>query len=322
MKIVIIGPGEMRIPPKSWGAVEILIDDYRKTLQKLGNEVYIVNSKDPNVMAFVCNSIKPDVVHIQYDNHVGIAEYLDCDFIIATSHYGYLEHPQKWSSGYSDIFWGFVNSKAKIFCLSKGIKDMYKKAGVPDERLFVVPNGVRTDLFSFKSTCKFPDRSLCLGKIDFRKRQHILQDIESLWFVGNYEDNRFRKNHERWLGPWKKTELYENLTDYSNLVLLSDGEAHPLVCMEALSSGLGLVVSEAASANLDTTRDFIDVIPNEQMNNLDYIEKIIETNRKKSNSLREEIRKYAIEFHDWNFVIKNKYMNLIENLTKEGPCLT
>ena len=42
----------------------------------------------------------------------------------------------------------------------------------------------------------------------------------------------------------------KNLTHYGNLVLLSDGEAHPLVCMEAFAAGLGVVVTEWGKANL------------------------------------------------------------------------
>ena len=35
MKICIVGPGIMPIPPTGWGAVEILIWDYKETLEKL-----------------------------------------------------------------------------------------------------------------------------------------------------------------------------------------------------------------------------------------------------------------------------------------------
>ncbi|MEC8578098.1 MAG: hypothetical protein VXY41_01675, partial [Pseudomonadota bacterium] len=49
--------------------------------------------------------------------------------------------------------------------------------------------------------------------------------------AGNIADERFDKT-KNYLGEWSKKYLYENLTHYGNLVLLSDGEAHPLVCME------------------------------------------------------------------------------------------
>ena len=37
MKIVLIGPGIMPIPPTGWGAVEILVWDTKIALEKLGH---------------------------------------------------------------------------------------------------------------------------------------------------------------------------------------------------------------------------------------------------------------------------------------------
>ena len=47
MKIVIVGPGIMPIPPSGWGAVEILIWDSKVALEKLGHTVEIVNTQSP-----------------------------------------------------------------------------------------------------------------------------------------------------------------------------------------------------------------------------------------------------------------------------------
>ena len=44
MKIALIGPGIMPIPPPGWGAVEILIWDYYKELTAQGHEVVIINT--------------------------------------------------------------------------------------------------------------------------------------------------------------------------------------------------------------------------------------------------------------------------------------
>ena len=43
MKIALIGPGIMPIPPPGWGAVEILIWDYYNELQLAGHDVVIIN---------------------------------------------------------------------------------------------------------------------------------------------------------------------------------------------------------------------------------------------------------------------------------------
>lgn len=310
MKICIVGPGTMPIPPKGWGAVEILIDDYRKTLINLGHQVEIVNTRNPSFIVALVNALNPDFVHVQYDEHVNVIPHLNCKNIAITSHYGYLEQPHRWDPSYRNIFWGFVNTTAKIFCLSPGIRDVYSKAGISDERLYVVPNGVRTDLFKFDKECKYSDRTLYLAKVDPRKRQSKLQNIENLYFAGNCIDNEFNTNSPRYLGEWDKEKLYNNLTEYANLALLSDGEAHPLVCLEAMSAGLGLVLSECATANLDLNKTFIDVIPESRIGDTEFIAKVLEENRKKSVTQREQIREYAKEF-DWKNIISKIYIKSI-----------
>ena len=48
MKIGLIGPGIMPIPPPGWGAVEVLIWDYYNSLTKLGHNVVIINKMRSN----------------------------------------------------------------------------------------------------------------------------------------------------------------------------------------------------------------------------------------------------------------------------------
>ena len=48
MKIGLIGPGIMSIPPEGWGAVEILIWDYYNELKKQGINVKIINKLRKN----------------------------------------------------------------------------------------------------------------------------------------------------------------------------------------------------------------------------------------------------------------------------------
>lgn len=313
MKICIIGPGILTIPPTGWGAVEILIDDYRKNLEKLGHEVFIVNTKIPQHIVGITNALNPDFVHIQYDDFAHIIPYIECKNIAITSHYGYIEQPDRWDSSYRKIFWDFVNSDAKLFCLSPGIAEIYRKANVPEDRLFVTPNGVRTDLFRYTDKPKYPERSMYLAKIDYRKRQHVYQNIPDLYFAGGCHDNRFDTSNPRYLGHWNKSVLYNSLTDYANLVLLSDGEAHPLVCMEALASGLGLVISECSSANLDLSLSFIDVIPDEKLDDIEFVSDTIKKNREVSVTNRLKIREYANSNHSWKTVV-SKFNNVIEGL--------
>lgn len=313
MKICIVGPGILPIPPKGWGAVEILIDDYRKCLESLGHEVDIINTKDMRLAALLINSLKPSFVHIQYDEHVDLAKDLNCKHIAMTSHFGYLENKSKWHNDYKRFFTKACISDVHMFCLSPGIAEVYRDACVDDSKLHVVHNGVRTDLFNFREECKRPNDSLYLAKVDERKRQFHFMGIENLFFAGRIADSRFPQQHPRHLGEMSKDYLYSNLTDFSNLVLLSDGEAHPLVCMEALASGLGLVISECAAANLDLSLPFIDVIKEEDVYNIDHVSKIISKNREVSNSMRKEIRDYSLTF-DWKNVVKNIYVPKMESI--------
>ena len=157
-----------------------------------------------------------------------------------------------------------------------------------------------------------------LAKIDYRKRQHVYQNIPDLYFAGGCHDDRFNTDNPRYLGHWSKSTLYDSLTDYANLVLLSDGEAHPLVCMEALSAGLGLVISEPAAANLDLDLPFIDVIPNDKLDDVSYVEKTIINNRKISISNRNKIREYAVNNHNWENVVENIYVASINSFCERG----
>ena len=160
---------------------------------------------------------------------------------------------------------------------------------------------------------QYPERSIYLAKIDYRKRQHMFQGIDSLWFAGNLADNRFNPQ-KNYLGEWSKEVLFKNLTDYGNLVLLSDGEAHPLVCMEALAAGLGVVVTEWGKANLDVDKEFITIIPEKKISDLEFIEDAIIKNREYSVAHREEIIKYAEQF-EWKEVIKKHYIPAVKSLT-------
>jgi glycosyltransferase involved in cell wall biosynthesis len=312
MKISIIGPGIMPIPPLGWGAVESLIWDYKTELEKIGHTVQIVNSPDLYYVANTVNQFNPDFVHLQYDDHIAVLHAIDCPNKAVTSHYGYIEqyikHPE-----YHQILNSFVVGDFFIFCLSEGIKKVYESLGVDSKRLFVTPNGARKDLFEYTTNPIYPEKSVYLAKIDYRKRQYLFQNIFNLDFVGNLHDNRFDQNRTNYLGEWSKNALYSNLTHYGNLVLLSDGEADPLVTKEALVAGLGLVLSEFATANLDLSLPFIDVIPEDKILDLEYVRNIIENNGRTSVSMRDEIRDYALKNVTWDVVVP-EYAKLIENI--------
>jgi glycosyltransferase involved in cell wall biosynthesis len=249
---------------------------------------------------------------VQYDDFIELCPYIQYPNAI-TSHFGYLEQPNRWDYYGQRIVPSFAKIKPNVFCLSYGIKEIYQKViQIPQHKLFVTPNGVNINEFYYTDKPSHGDRSIYLAKIDYRKRQHLFQSISSLWFAGNIADPNFR-NDVNYLGEWSKKNLYENLTNYGNLVLLSDGEAHPLVCMEAFAAGLGVVISQWAAANLDISKEFITVIPEEKINDIKYVEKRMIDNRNYSTTHRQEIREYAKQF-DWVSVIEKTYVPTIERI--------
>jgi len=314
MKISIVGPGIMPIPPTGWGAVEILIWDQKLALEELGHEVQIVNVASGLEILKEINSFRPDFVHVQYDDFVELCPYIQYPNAI-TSHFGYLEQPRKWDYYGPRVAQKFANIKPNIFCLSPGIRDVYENVmEIPSNKLFVTPNGVNVDKFNFNKLelgfdiCK----SLYLAKIDYRKRQHMFQSIDSLYYAGNNADPRFDVN-KNYLGEWSKETLYNDLTKYGNLVLLSDGEAHPLVCLEAFAAGLGVVISQWAAANLDVSKDFITVIPEDKITDLEFVDGEIVRNRYYSVNNRPEIREYAESFA-WKKVVEEYYVPAMEKI--------
>ena len=141
MKIAIVGPGIMPIPPTGWGAVEILIWDQKLALEELGHEVRIVNTASGIEILKEINEFRPDFVHVQYDDFVELCPYIQYPNAI-TSHFGYLEQPNKWDYYGPRVASKFAQIKPNIFCLSPGIKNVYEKEmGIPSDQLFVTPNG-------------------------------------------------------------------------------------------------------------------------------------------------------------------------------------
>jgi hypothetical protein len=322
LNIVIVGPGIMPIPPNGWGAVEILIWDYTQCLQKIGHNVIILNDKNLSNVIDEIKKIKPNIVHIQYDDYASIIPHIKdyTNIIGLTSHFGYITQKDKWSSYkyiYNKIQENCKYNNVYQFCLSNEIKNVFLDNGFPENKLFVTPNGVNNNIFRYSDNPSYPNRSIYLGKIDYRKRQYKFMNIDALYFAGNIADTNFNNKHSRYLGEWSKDILYHNLTDYGNLILLSDGEADPLVVKEAFITGLGVVISEYATANLDLTKKFIDVIPENKMNDIKYIEQIIIKNREYSIKHRDEIREYGLNF-SWSHNIDN-YVNLLYKLLDEHP---
>lgn len=316
MKILLIGPGIMPIPPNNWGAVESLIWDQYQYLFEKGHEVFIINSRDLRAVAHHVNTTDYDFIHLHYDDHAPILTQLINKPFCTTTHYGYIKEHYPSYGHWRPIFDGVLNSKG-IIALSPEITSLFKSAGY-NNFIRTLRNGARTRDFVYTDEpSKF---GLCLGKIEPRKRQADLSNICgekcNIDFIGPVIDPHFSENNTcKYAGIWTKPDLYANLTEYKCLILLSDGEAAPLVVPEALSAGLSLVVSETASANLDRSLPFIHVLPNGSLNETatETIKTAIENNHK----YRKDIRKYAKDYFDWS-VICDEYLGIVKEFIDES----
>jgi len=313
MKIALIGPGIMTIPPPGHGAVEILIWDYFLELINQGHDVDIINKmrimpqdqSQPNTpycqeLIRTINSGNYDFVHLHYDCLYHIMPFLNCKKIGITSHYPYIDQIDKHSSdGYANIFKFLVeNRQFYNFVLADKDVNTFLKYGADPSKIFKIKNGIDSKLFMFNENPTNPDRTIYLGKITDRKNQTKYQYIDGIDFVGNVVDTRFNTNADNYKGHMTRDEIHNNLTDYGNLLLLSNGEADPLVVKEALIAGLGVVINKSSSENLDITKDFITIIEDNKMSDLVYIKQKLFENREISLKKRREIRDYGIAKFD------------------------
>jgi len=326
MKICLVGPGIHPIPPSGWGAVELIIWDYAVELRRRGHEVLILNEKFGDredhernkdliyrKMAEI-NEWGPDFVHFNYDHQADMAQLIDAPTAIS-SHYGGQADPER-RKGYEWIFYKFAKNHSHVFTASNRNTKHFVGFGVKPELVWNWIYGITCDEFRFTNSPSKKFRSVCLGRIVEYKQQGNLQKYcKTIDFIGPQGYGNFDYNDSSYLGPWTQEQVKNQLTEYGNLVLVGYGEDAPRVTMEAMAAGLGLVVSEEASANLDRSLPFIDVIDRKSITEAE-LNKVINRNREISVTMREDIRDYAYKTFD----IKNccqKYLDKISEILED-----
>jgi hypothetical protein len=299
MKIALVGPGILPIPPPGWGAVEILIWDYSNELKKRGIEVDIINIPNMHDIINELNSKQYDFIHIHYDRFYTITKFLRCKTVAITSHYPYIDKLLMHTpDDYDKIFLFLLQQRTYYnFVLADKDMKMFIDCGADKRFLRKIKNGINTEAFEYKERPLY-DKTVYVGKITPRKNQAKYQAIESIDFIGNCDDTSFDTNRINYLGEWTREQINKELTNYVNLLLLSQGEADPLVVKEALIAGLGVVINESSAENLDRTKDFITIIEESKMTDIEYIKEKLEENKRISIEKRKEIRTYGIEMFD------------------------
>ncbi|WP_294957783.1 glycosyltransferase family 4 protein [uncultured Flavobacterium sp.] len=254
-----------------------------------------------------------DIVHLHFDPLTKFWNTLSAFLgfkLFITSHYAYAAFREKWHCEYENTFKNLMESK-RLIVLSQDILNVFVSSGFKGN-IEVLSNGVETQQFLFKETA-LEKKAIYLGRIEARKRQNevtrriaekrsIICDL-----VGPISTPDFKVDHKyvNYLGEWDRAAVHKNLTNYSCLILFSDGEAHPLVTLEAMAAGLSLVISKEASANLNLNLPWIYVC--------DKIDEVLKNAERAINEnylYRKQIRKYAEENFDYA-IIAQKYIEII-----------
>ena len=322
MKICLVGPGIMSIPPKGWGAVESIIWECATELGELGYEGEILNTPDKDEIVSSIAEGQFDFIHIHYDVFCDLIPEIrrvsPNSKIALSSHYPYIDqfnYHQR--DGYTRIFkWMIENGNTfHNFCVSQKDYNIFKCRQVKEDKLHLFKTGAQHRDIKFISNPKNTERTICIGKIDRRKMQFFYQGIDTIDFVGPIGDSYNFDKNKNYLGEWTRENICANIGEYANTMLLSVGEnGTPLVIKECLIAGLGVVTSKYCAYELDSSLPFITIIPDDKLEDLDYVNKALIENREISLSMKKEISQYGIDNFSWKQLIKT-YAEKISSLT-------
>jgi glycosyltransferase involved in cell wall biosynthesis len=316
MKIALIGSGYHPIPPLS-SSILTLFQGYKKFLEEEGHQIDIFNYQDVHQVIDEINSSDYDFVHLHNGGFV-------LDFSLAlqqkfcfTSHAGYLLKLNQWDDTFKQEFQSYLNAPG-IIALSSASQQLFSDAGYSGY-ISTQVNGIDTQKIHRQQQGN--GKAICLGWIQPRKQQSLLAatvDGEiAIDFVGPLDDLSFREGSTtKYLGIWSATEVCQRLTEYSCLILISNGEVAPLVVLEAMAAGLSVVVSSSASANLHD-KEFIRILPDDILTgsspvNQQVVCAVIRETIASNQLLRPEIMAYAQDNFDFSHIIKN-YVRNVDN---------
>lgn len=309
MKILIISTGIGPWPNDGWGALENLSHEFGNCLKDLGHSVFVYHSTDNSGLSGFIRTCNPDIVHCEYDDYIHWLFPLKTEFpnieFRFTNQYAYLTNEHKrMSTGYARLFKDAIiatRSGLKYYCVSPEIASEFVRCGADPANIRVFHNGASSSITFNAISVK--NKAVCLAKIERRKGQQYLTGM-NVDFVGPISDTWIPVPSNQYFGHWNRRKMFDSLTDYSALVLLSDGEAHPLVVCEAMMAGLSLVISRVASANLDTTKPWIHIVEESDFTNKEKVSKLIDDAIRNNSQHRNDIRNYALENFSWESIAK------------------
>ena len=145
--------------------LENCLSVFSKELEKINDEVVIINTKNLNEIVEQVNSGNFDAVHLHYDQYANIIPSLQCKKKMITSHYPYLENPEP---QYVFLYDLLKNSGAHIVCLSDRIQNEFLNRGNDSTNVSILPCGIDVNSYIIdESDVLYPDRSIAISKLCF-----------------------------------------------------------------------------------------------------------------------------------------------------------
>jgi hypothetical protein len=315
LKILLVGHGNMSIPPNGWGAVESLIYEYYCQLKVLGHDVSILNTRDFDNIVEDIRMNAYDYVHLHNDILINIVDrFPKTTNVVLTSHYPYIHDPSKWNDLESGYNYGkFVMTpllrqaqRVHVCAVSQKDRDAFVSYGVPTSSVSICLNGFNAARFNVVPDVSADNAvTICLSQIIKRKRHNLLYGIPGIAYVGKLNDASLTPPAgSQYLGEWTDAEKHAKLTNYANAILVSDGEnGTPLSIKESLAVGLGCVISEAVASEIPADWFWVNVIPESRIHDAEFIRMSCETNRMITSAVRATIREKAVALWDWSLLV-------------------
>jgi len=324
MNIAQINLGTIEIPPKSWGAIEKVIWNYKLQLEKMGHNVDIVYPWELHENG----KLKYDIVHFHAANQA-IDSWRDNKIpYIFSIHDHHVVRYGKLSTLFSNNYYAMKKSVASI-TYAEFLIDYFDIT----DKLFYIPHGVDTSIYVDKGIKHHKHKLLCVAnngyandqsydRKGFRYAIEAARELDlDITIVGpDNNKNFFDKNKDlleynkiNFIKNPTESELIDIYNDHTIFLHPSELEAgHPnLTLLESLACGVPVVGTFDGKENLDglvkCIRNSNDVKNKIQIviNNYDdYKKQAIETSKKYDWG---EIAKKLEDFYNFTISVQNNF---------------
>lgn len=327
MKIAQINLGAIEIPPKSWGAIEKVIWNYKLQLEKLGHTVDVVFPWQ----LFDNNGLKYDIVHFHAANQAIESWNNFKTPYIFSIHDHHVVRYGKHSPNFSNNLSAIKKSVASI-TYAEYLVDFFDTT----DKLFYLPHGVDTSIYVNKNIHHEKHKLLCVANNGYANdprsdRKGFKYSIEAAMELGleitivgpENNNNFFNANSDllkydklKFIKDPTERELVDIYNDHTIFLHPSELEAgHPnLTLLESLSCGIPVVGTYEGKTPLDglvkCVRNSVDVKNKitKVINNYDHYKNLALSTSKK---------------YDWSVIVKqledfyNFVISVQNNFTRE-----